>query len=300
MVREYGSVAVAPHRPRARTARAQGRFAPARGRSCIYAYAMALPASLLAAVEAHSCFTGCYRYDSAVEVCTDPAARVQTTLVASCEDCLTFHIGALSLVLPSGTTGYKLAEEISSHMRTLRGYRWAVSGYRAVGSGLWISAACCTDGLFLVDGSRNRGPSDVEVLVQAFRHGIVQPTDPAMLDPAMYTAQTVYLNLARPLGAVRAKQDILRSPQCSPTPKAGFHRASIVEYLPLAASTSASTSASASATPALAVPTPRTATPKSTPAPPARALRPGDTCPVCHAQVRERPLFSGTFVGCLC
>lgn len=36
------------------------------------------------------------------------------------------------------------------------------------------------------------------------------------------------------------------------------------------------------------------------PAEAARSLSPGDICPVCHAEVRERALFTGSFIGCRC
>jgi hypothetical protein len=33
---------------------------------------------------------------------------------------------------------------------------------------------------------------------------------------------------------------------------------------------------------------------------PGRSLQVGDICPVCGAEVRERGLLQGTFIGCLC
>ena len=31
-----------------------------------------------------------------------------------------------------------------------------------------------------------------------------------------------------------------------------------------------------------------------------RARKAGEICPVCQAEIRERPLFTGTYLGCLC
>jgi hypothetical protein len=195
-------------------------------------------------------------------------------------------------------TQYTLAQEIAAHMRAVRGYRWAFSGYHATGPGFWLSAAYYGDGLFLIDGSRNHGGArDIDLLVQAFKSKLVQPDDPGMLDPALYTADVVHLSCSPPLGAVRVKQDILRSPQCSLAPRQGFRRVAIVEFLPL------TTAVGAGPTP----PPPRPApAPNAVPPPSRRApaqprtLRMGELCPICGAEVKERPLFSGTFVGCLC
>lgn len=259
-----------------------------------YISLVALPASLLAASEAHACFTGCYSHETPVALCVDAARPPVTSFHAACQDCLMFHVGSLASLLPPGMTQYGLAQELSAHMRAVRGYRWAISGYHATGQGFWLSAAYYGDGLFLVDGSRNHGGGrDVDLLVQAFRSKLVQPDDQGMLDPALYASEVVHLSCSPPLGAVRAKQDILRSPQCSLSPRQGLRRVCIVEFLPLTTATgsrapSASRSAPAPAPPAIVKPA----------AP--RALRLGDVCPICGAEVKERPLFSGTFVGCLC
>jgi hypothetical protein len=269
---------------------------------------VALPASLLAAVEAHPCFTGCYSHEIPVALCVDPARAPVTSFHAACQDCLMFHVGALAGVLPAGTTQYTLAQELAAHMRAVRGYRWAFSGYHATGPGFWLSAAYYGDGLFLVDGSRNHGGAkDVDLLVQAFRARLAQPDDPGMLDPALYAADVVHLSCAPPLGQVRTKQDILRLSQCSLAPRQGFRRVSIVEFLPL------TTAVAVPVAPPLPVsqtqsppppPAQKTAPsgPVTTPRPPATARSPrvGEVCPRCGAEVKERPLFSGTFMGCLC
>jgi hypothetical protein len=130
-------------------------------------------------------------------------------------------------------THYTLAQELSAHIRAVRGYRWAFSGYHASGAGFWLSVAYYGDGLFLVDGSRNHGGAkDVDLLVQAFRARLAMPDDPGMLDPALYACDTVHISCAPPLGPVKTKADILRLQQCSLAPRQGFQRVSIVEFLP--------------------------------------------------------------------
>ncbi|APR85651.1 Hypothetical protein A7982_11000 [Minicystis rosea] len=265
---------------------------------------MALPASLLAAAEAHACFTGCYSHETPVALCIDAARPPVTSFHAACQDCLMFHLGALASLLPPGMTQYGLAQELAAHMRSVRGYRWAISGYHATGQGFWLSAAYYGDGLFLVDGSRNHGGArDVDLLVQAFRSKLVQPDDQGMLDPALYASEIVHLSCSPPLGMVKTKQDILRSPQCSLSPRQGLRRVCIVEFLPL---TTMTTNHKSPPPPAVKPPPPpsppavRSPSPPAVVRPPARTLRVGDVCPACGAEVKERPLFSGTFVGCLC
>jgi hypothetical protein len=75
---------------------------------------------------------------------------------------------------------------------------------------------------------------------------------------------------------------VLTAPQCSTVPILGARRVAVLEFLPLATVVPAS---------------PRPAT--AAPAVP-RKLEPGDVCPVCNADYVERPLFTGSFVGCLC
>jgi hypothetical protein len=268
-----------------------------------YTSGVALPASLLAAAEAHACFTGCFSHETPVALCVDAARPPVTSFHAACQDCLMFHLGALASLLPPGMTQYGLAQELCAHMRSVRGYRWAISGYHATGQGFWLSAAYYGDGLFLVDGSRNHGGArDVDLLVQAFRSKLVQPDDQGMLDPALYASEIVHLSCSPPLGAVKTKQDVLRSPQCSLSPRQGLRRVCIVEFLPL---TTAATPGKVVAAPApaarpVAPPPAVRPPPPPAPRPPGRALRVGEVCPLCGAEVKERPLFSGTFVGCLC
>lgn len=251
---------------------------------------MALPASLLSAVEAHPCFTGCYSHELPGTLCLDPARAPVPSFHAACQDCLMFHVGALTSVLPAGITQYTLALELAAHMRGVRGYRWAFSGYHATGPGFWLSAAYYGNGLFLVDGSRNHGVvKDIDLLVQAFRARLASPSEPGMLDPALYAADVVYISASPPFGPVRTKQDILRLSQCSLSPRQGFRRVSIVEYLPLTAMVGAASTGSVVGPPHPGVvPTKK------------MAPRIGEICPTCGAEVKERMLFSGTFIGCMC
>jgi len=281
---------------------------------------MSLPAALLTAVERHPCFSGSYRSDSEILACVDPGRPLEPVVSAGCADCLLFHPGALATLLPLGMSAFALANALSAHVRGLRGYAWALGGYHTVGSGFWLSAAYYGRGLFLVDASRNRSArTDVEVLAEAFRLGVVQPEDPRMVDPALYTSELAYVNMATPISPVQCKQDLLTSPQRSATPRQGFHRVSIVEFQPLVAAlapapvqASAPAPAHAQTGPAHAQTAPahaqtapaglQASSRPSTQRPqaPPRPLQRGDVCPTCGAEVKDRPLFTGSFVGCLC
>jgi len=258
---------------------------------------MTLPASLLTAVERHSCFSGHYRSDSEIQACVDPGQPTARLFTVSCGDCLVFRPGVLASHLPSGMSTYALADTLSAHVRGLRGYRWSIAGYFTAGGGFWLSAAYYGNGLFLVDASRNRnGRAEVDMLVEAFRHGVLQPEDPRMLDPLLYTAEPAFLNMAGPVASVGNKHDLVRSTQYSGGPRPGYGRATILEFQPLAQVA------------VVAQPGPSATPPPSSPLPPPPALVPpavrrlasGDVCSKCGAEVKERPLFTGTYVGCLC
>jgi hypothetical protein len=246
---------------------------------------MTLPAPLLSAVEQHACFSGHYRSDSTIQACVDPAQPVELLYTISCGDCLTFQPAILKRLLPIGMTSLGLADAINAHLRSLRGYSWSISGYFSATPSFWISAAYFGDGLFLVDGSRNRnGSPDVDVLIAAFRLGVVKPADARMLDPGLYAAESGYVRMDAPNSRILRKQDLLASPHYSASPKLGFRSATVLEFLPL-------TSVVAAPPPAL---------PEVAVAPLVKELKLGDVCPKCGAEVKERPLFSGTFVGCMC
>jgi hypothetical protein len=268
---------------------------------------VALPASLLAAVEAHPCFTGCYSHELPVALCVDPARAPVVGLHAACQDCLMFHVGSLASLLPPGTTQYSLAQELSAHMRAVRGYRWAFSGYHATGPGFWLSAAYYGDGLFLVDGSRNHGGAkDVDLLVQAFRARLAHPDDPGMMDPHLYASDVVHLSCSPAFPPIRTKQDILKLSQCSLAPRQGFRRVCIVEFLPLttalaspppAPPPSLSLSGVTSGRLSAAAPAPP-ATKK--PAPKWTAADEGKTCPSCNRRVNKNDFCNKVTFDCMC
>jgi hypothetical protein len=269
---------------------------------------MSLPTSLLDAVAGHPCFAGCFRATPASRICTDPAQPLSPALQVACADCTAFRVGVLVSTLPQGMSAQALAVALSAHVRGLRGFVWATSG-SVTAAGSWISAAYYGGGLFLVDASRNSNSrTDLDVLINAFQRGFLTPEHPRMLVPALYTSEVVYLDMALPIAPVSSKQDLLASPRCRTTPTSGHRRACILEFMPLAHH-------------AHQQPQRRSAPPsgpahQSTP-PPARsaavspaqgavspaqgAVSPASNlCPWCGAEVKERPLFSGTYVGCLC
>lgn len=266
---------------------------------------MSLPASLLAAVAGHRCFAGRYKGDAATAICVDPTRPLAPAHQASCSECSSFRVGALASMLGSTTTSQRLADELSAYVGTKRGYLWSTSGYSAAG-GFWLSAAYYGDGLFLVDGSRNNNPlSDVDVLVSAFRHGVVSPEHPRMLMPSLYTSEVVYVDMSQPITPVREKNDLLSSPRCRSTRTPGFHRVAILEFIPLtraAAIRRAGAPRPISVHPAAhpSASSPSNATVHTpTPAPASPAVE-AEVCPFCGAEIKERPLFTGSYVGCLC
>ena len=282
---------------------------------------MSLPSSLLSAVAGHRCFTGCYRSDPTARICTDPALPLAPALQAVCSDCMSFRVGALSSALPHGLSSHALADELSAHVRGVRGYVWTTSGYCNGGGGFWISAAYYGSGLFLVDASRNGGQcTDLDVLISAFRSGVVTPEDPRMLSQGLYTSEIVYIDMSQPISGVSSKLDLLASPQCRSTRTQGYQRCAILEFVPLAHNqrvrpnpymgpvpanaVSPSTRPAAGRATAPAIPLPSAAPNNNAAAAAATATAAFATgpnvCPKCLAEIKERPLFVGTYVGCLC
>lgn len=288
---------------------------------------MSLPSSLLSAVAGHRCFTGCYRSDPTARICTDPALPLAAALQAVCSDCMSFRVGALSSALPQGLSSHALADELSAHVRGVRGFVWTTSGYCNGGGGFWISAAYYGSGLFLVDASRNGGQcTDLDVLISAFRSGVVSPEDPRMLSQGLYTSEIVYIDMSQPITGVSSKLDLLASPQCRSTRTQGYQRCAILEFVPLAHNqrvrqnpylgpapvnvsgptgsvASPSTRPSGRAT-GPAIPLPASAPHNFGAAAAATATSAfahgANVCPKCLAEIKERPLFVGTYVGCLC
>jgi hypothetical protein len=237
---------------------------------------------------------------------------------------MSFRVGALSTALPPGLSSHALADELSAHVRGARGYVWATSGYCNGGGGFWISAAYYGSGLFLVDASRNGGQcTDLDVLVSAFRSGVVTPEDPRMLSQGLYTSEIVYIDMSQPISGVSSKLDLLASPQCRSTRTQGYQRCAILEFVPLAhnqrlrqnpylgtasptvpANITSSVGRSAGRANAPAIPLPSAAPNNIAAAAAATATATfatgANVCPKCLAEIKERPLFVGTYIGCLC
>jgi hypothetical protein len=246
---------------------------------------MSIPASLLQHIEGHPCFSGCYSTDPDVSVCLDPARPLAPLLLVSCADCFA-RFGVPKSLLPNGATSVWLAGQLAQHMRARRGYTLSLSGYFTKGPGFWLSAAYFGScGLFLIDGNRSRSlGTDLDLLLMAFKHGVVTPPDPRMVDARQYTTEQVHVRFSGLAAPFASKQALLSSPFCRTQPASGFQRVTLAEFLPVARAlrTAAPPAATAAATPGT------------------RALKVGDICPVCGAEVRERALLHRTYVGCLC
>lgn len=275
---------------------------------------MALPQSLLDAVEQHGCFSGTYNEWGRVHHCGHPTKPPDVALVLSCTDCYGFKLSVPASLVPN-LNGSQLAHEASQHVRRHRGFALSFGGYHT--GGFWLSGAyydAC--GLFLLDGhnSRQMG-SDLDLLMMAFRGGVVAALDPKMLDPQQYTTETIYLDEGYPLAPVTSRQDLLQLPQVHqqrPKSTRGHCRKlTLATFLPLAAPAPAPapTTTIPVATPIIvtlpvatkpAAPSGVSSSGTQAAAASGRKLSLGSICPKCHAEVRERPLLNGTYVGCLC
>lgn len=257
---------------------------------------MTIPASLLRAVDTHACFSGCYDADSDAFICSHPTQPPERTIQVQCEDCLGFHVGTLARLLPTHMTAAQLAHELSEHVRKLRGYTWSIGGYHYSHNRLWLSAAYYPCGLFVLDASHNaRRRKDLDVLIDAFRCGLVQPQDPRMTDPALYVTREVYLDMSAPIVPVQSMHDLLQSPLCSTSFRGQGRRVTLAEFQPLAVRASRQRSSVRTAPPPATATTPFATSPAKRPAP-----RVGERCPICGEQIKERPSLTDTFIGCLC
>lgn len=271
---------------------------------------MSLPAPFVNEIETHLCLSGCYESEQPTYVCLDPNKPLEKVICVSCHDCLMHHVGALATTLPTGMDGYALAREASAHVRALRGYKWSISGYHTAGGGFWLTAISYGNGILLVDGSRHSKTkqTDLDLLIHAFKHKVCTPEDPRMTDPALYSVETVYLRMDKPILPVTCKNDILSSSQCSKMQTSGYRSATLCEFLPMqqharAPLIQAPVASHANTTPVTTNMTTNIAT-TSAPPPdtkrPKKTLKLGDICPVCHDEVRERILFTSTYIGCKC
>jgi hypothetical protein len=275
---------------------------------------MALPASLIQHIEQHGCFTGCFSADSSVNVCFDPARPLQPIVVVSCQDCY-MRIGAPQALLPAGTTSSQLARELSDHQKQRRGFAQSRSGYHATGPGFWLSWIQYAPGLFLISAERSRQlGSDLDVFLLGVQNKIVPLIDPQMGDPKQYRLETIYVNFGQFQSGINSKQALLAAPQCRTQPQNGWQKVTLAEFLPLsqpavvaaavvAPVTVASAPANQSTLQAPANATAQTRITATAPVPSAKPkakLKIGDVCPVCGGEFKVRPLFNGSFTGCLC
>jgi hypothetical protein len=261
---------------------------------------VSLPPPLLAAVEAHCCFSGCYSDDSTGVFCADVGQSTLPMMNVHCSDCLTWHVGVLTHLLPSSIHGPgALADELSRHMRRQRDFVWSLSGYHPaghlLGGGFWMAAVCLGPGVFVVRPDRGRGQASdaIDVLIEAFHKKLAPCSGPGMLDAKDYTAQPIYLRYSPGDPVTPDKVSLLGSPQCRTSWAAGFESAVVVEHLPSIASAASTVGPSPMM---VASPSPSTA---SEP----RALRtadPGEVCSTCGHEVRVRQLLYGTYSGCMC
>lgn len=249
---------------------------------------MSLPPALLAALEAHDCFSGVFDYDATAQMVIDPTQPPELAYVVHCCDCLLWHVGALRRDLPPGTDGYALARQASAHVAAARSYDAAIGGYHATPAGFWLSAVYLASiDAFLLDGHRSRSTAgDLALLVRSFQHGLWKPADAGMTDPARYTTQSLHVAMAGVTGPWNSVQDFLASPAVHAGPGARTRPVTLAAYQRATA----------------AAPAP--AAPIFTPAPPVApvraALREGETCPVCHREVRWRQLLTSSYLGCMC
>ena len=156
---------------------------------------MALPPALLQFVEQHGCFSGCYGSNSNLHAFTVATHAPQPMVSVTCMDCLA-HVGVLASLLPNGMYSHQLADEVSRHVRAHRGYSVSLSGYHTQGPGFWFGAvywASCN--VFLLDGERSRKlGTDLDLLMLSFQHGVLKPSTPAMLNPASFVVQPLFLD----------------------------------------------------------------------------------------------------------
>jgi hypothetical protein len=225
----------------------------------------------------------------------DPNQPLQLASVVSCEDCFAkFALPADQL--PKGVTAYKMAEQLTQHLRTQRGFALSTAGYHTNGPGFWVSVAYYDCGLFLIKGDRSQSlGSDLDLLLLAFQHRVLQPLDPQMTDAKHYNVSTAYVNFSAFVAPIPNKAALLIAPQLSQQNKPGWQRVTVAEFLPRTTPTPPTTQITASIVRQPPVPTP----PAAAPTAPA-ALKPGEVCPKCKAKVCQRQLLHGTYVGCLC
>lgn len=261
-----------------------------------------LPPSLLQAIEAHGCFSGCYDDNANIRVCIDANIAPEPMLHIDCSDCLSYHLGVLCRLLPGGMSGRRLANEVSEHLRKLRGYEWAVGGYHGSPASIWLNAAYYSCGFFLVVADRgSQRLSDLDALLVGFRHKIISPADTRMLDPGQYRIHTAYINMSPPPGPIHSVADLTSSAQYSAVYKPGYQRVTVAEFLPFVQRPQVPGQAQPPAQGQGQVQTSAATRPSPSPSTPAKVpLALGQRCSVCGEIVKERPTLTRSFIGCMC
>lgn len=261
---------------------------------------VSLPPPLLAAVEAHRCFSGCYADDSTGVFCADASQPTHPMVNVHCSDCLTWHVGALTHLLPPSLHRPEaLADELSKHMRRQRGFVWSLSGYHLaghlLGGGFWLAAVCLGPGVFVVSPDRGRGRASdaINGLIEAFHKKLAPCSGPGMLEAKEYAAQPVYLRYSPGDPITPDKASLLRSPQCRTASAPGFEQAVLVEHLPSIAAAAGTVGSSP-----MVVAPPSSSMASGSRAP--RAAGPGEVCSTCGHVVSVRQLLYGTYSGCMC
>jgi hypothetical protein len=253
---------------------------------------MSLPASLLASLEAHTCFSGTFGYSDTVQLVLDATQIPEVSYTLQCKDCLLWHAGVLQRILPPGTDGYKLAREAVAHVAAQRGYDASIGGYHGAPASFWLSAVFMSSiDAFLVDGHRSRSAgSDLDLLMLSFKHNMWKPADPGMTDPARYTVQTVHVSMADAVAQPTSVAAFLASKSVHQQATAKTQTVTLAIYQrPTVAPTVVPASVTA------LTPTATTATTV-----PVTARGEGELCPVCKHVVQWRTLFSSEYLGCLC
>lgn len=257
---------------------------------------MSLPASFLVQAENHGCFSGCFGHEARFEICLDPNLPLDEMFAVYCKDCLNFRLGVLRSLLPPGTSATWLADTLTAHNRQRHGFAWALSGYHAVGPGFWLTAAYYAQcGLFLLSGARSRSVgNDLDLLMLSFQYGVASPSHPRMTDPHEFDTCDGYVDFSTPPGPLSTPQDFYASSQFSLHAKRGYQRVTVAEFRPIAVQAPAAPVTRARGAALRASASPKASTAVRQP------RRIGEICSVCLAEVRERPLFTGSYIGCLC
>ena len=195
-------------------------------------------------------------------------------------------MSAFGFFAPDWHDSYQLADQLSQHVRALRGYSLSVSGYHTNGPGFWLSAvywASCH--MFLLCGDRSRSlGSDLDLLMLAFQHGVLKPSAPGMLNPTSFTLQPLYHDARQTMPAVTVKADLLSATGISTQPVKGWKELTLAEHIGPANTNST-----------VAPP------PQATPSRWSRS-RPGcgPALSQCGAEIRQRSLLNQTYFGCMC